>query len=192
MSVSIYRVANSEMKFFSRGFSAKFQGFSRVFFTMFSRKNMIITYRSSVCTHLPFILRFTWNCVSVVGKRGCLPHDKWYAVFPLNYLIDPPPLRYRNKKCNSTARPKIDAQKSASQHNFSGVCCNVRVFQGVPIGKVEHGSTFPMLLWCPRCIADVGTRVFPLKNICLRTITNASQAPSNYMETCLRLYGNQP
>ena len=25
--------------------------------------------------------------------------------------IDPPPLGYRNKKCNSTARPKIDALK---------------------------------------------------------------------------------
>ena len=53
----INRVPNSEMKFFSREFSAKFQGFSRVLLTMFS-KNIIITYRSA-CTHPPFILRFT-------------------------------------------------------------------------------------------------------------------------------------
>ena len=55
------RVANSEMKFFpgfSRGFSAKFQGLSRVFFTIFS-KNISITYRCSACTHPPFSLHFT-------------------------------------------------------------------------------------------------------------------------------------
>ena len=65
---------------FSRGFSAKFQGFSTVFLTMLS-KNIIITYRFSAFTHPPFILRFTWNFVSAVGKRGCLPHNKWHAVF---------------------------------------------------------------------------------------------------------------
>jgi len=32
-------------------------------------------------------------------------------LLPPNNLIDPPPLHYRNKKCNSTARPKIDARK---------------------------------------------------------------------------------
>ena len=31
-----------------------------------------------------------------------------------------------------------------------------------------------------------------IKNICLRTIGDASQAPSDNMETCIRLYGNQP
>ena len=30
---------------------------------------------------------------------------------PPNNLIDSPPLRYRNKECSSTARPKIDAWK---------------------------------------------------------------------------------
>ena len=62
MKVSIEgRVANSEMKFFSRvsrGFSAKCQELSRVFLTIFS-KNKIITYRSSACTNPFFILRFT-------------------------------------------------------------------------------------------------------------------------------------
>ena len=57
---------------FSRGFSAKFQWFSRGCLTTFS-KNMIITYRSA-CTYTPFcfLLEILWHMV---------PHDTWYAAF---------------------------------------------------------------------------------------------------------------
>ena len=58
---SLYlRVANSQMKFFSRVFQGTFCKISMVFrgfLSMFS-KNMIITYRSA-CTYTPFILHFT-------------------------------------------------------------------------------------------------------------------------------------
>ena len=59
---------------FSKGFSAKFLEFSRKFSAKFSTKT-IFTYRSSAYTHPHSILHFTWNFASVVGKRGCLPHD---------------------------------------------------------------------------------------------------------------------
>jgi len=65
-------------------------------------------------------------------EKGAAYHMTNDTLFlPPNNLIDPPPLRYRNKKCNNTARPKIDASKSASEHNFSEVGCNFRVFQGI-------------------------------------------------------------
>ena len=114
----------------SRGFSAKFQGFSRVRLTMFS-KNITIPYRSSACTHPPFILRFIWNFMSVDGKRGCFPHDKWYAVFTPNNLIDPPPCVTGITNATALQGQKLMRGKSASEHNFSWVGCNFKVFQGI-------------------------------------------------------------
>ena len=43
---------------------------------------------------------------------------------------------------------------------YSHVRCRESI---VTIGKVQHGSTFQMLLRSRRCIADVGTRVLQLK-----------------------------
>ena len=77
-----------------------------------------------------FYLKF---CVHWWKKRLFTTRQMIHCFYPPppNNLVDPPPLCYRNRKCNSIARPKIDASKSASEHNFSGVGCNVRVFQGI-------------------------------------------------------------
>ena len=101
---------------------------------MLSSKNMIITNRSFA---IPIYLS---SCVLLeiccpLLEKGAAYHMTNDMLFlPTNNLIDPPPLRYRNKKCNSTARPKIDASKAASEHNFSGVGFNFRAFQGISPG----------------------------------------------------------
>jgi len=65
---------------------------------------------------------------------------------PPNNLTDLPPLHYRNKKCNRTVRPKVDARKKKLQNiifqgwdvisGFSRVFfqgqTKSRVFQGLP------------------------------------------------------------
>jgi len=70
---------------------------------------------------------------------------------PPNNLIDPPPLHYMNKKCKSTARPKLMLGKSASGHNFSGVDSNFRVFQGISPGanKIQGISGPSRVCWPP-------------------------------------------
>jgi len=47
----------------------------------------------------------------VLEKEAACHMTNDALLLPLNNLIDPPPLYYRNKKCNSTARLKIDAWK---------------------------------------------------------------------------------
>jgi len=79
-------------------------------------------------------------------------------LLPPNNLIDSPPLHYRNKKCKSTARPKIDAWKIHFRTNFQGWVVisgfsrvffqrqrKSRVFQGLPRcpGFVGH----PVISW---------------------------------------------
>jgi len=90
---------------FSRGFSAKFQGFSRMRLTLFS-KNIIITYRSSACTHPTFILHFTWNCVRCWKKRLLATWQMIRCFLPPNNLIHPLPLHYRNNKMQQHCKAK--------------------------------------------------------------------------------------
>ena len=56
----------------------------------------------------------------------------------------------------------------------------------------KHRNDWESRAWFYFPDTDLETRVFPLKNICLRTVADASQAPSNYMETSIRIYGIQP
>jgi len=79
--------------------------------------------------------------LKVCWKKETAYHTTNDTLFlPPKNLRDSPPLRYRNKKSNSTARPKIDASKSASEHNFSRVRCNFRVSHGIsPGGKQTPG-----------------------------------------------------
>jgi len=107
-----------------------FPGFSRGFLKMFS-KTMIIKYRSSACTHSYSMLRFTWNFVYFVGKRGCLLHDTRYAVSLPNNLIDPPPLYYGNQNATALQGQILIRRKSDSEHTYSGMGCNFRGFQGI-------------------------------------------------------------
>ena len=82
------------------GFCAKFQGLSRGLFD-YVFDQMTIMYRSSACTDLHSILHFISNLTYIT-------HD---TLFSLTNHILPPALHCRNNKCNSTARPNIDAQE---------------------------------------------------------------------------------
>ena len=114
-------------------------------------KNMIITYRSfAIPIYLSFCVLLKILCPLL--EKVAAYHTTNYTLFlPPNNLIDPPPLRYRNKKCSSTARPKLDTSKSASEHNFSGVDCNFRVFQGIYLGanKIKCFSGSSRVCWPP-------------------------------------------
>ena len=103
----IIKVANSEMKFSSRAFSAKFQGFSRVFLTMLSKKYNYPHIDLAVPIHLSFCVLLE-ILFPMLGKEAAYHTTNDMLFSPHNNLIDPPPLRYRNKECSSTARPKID------------------------------------------------------------------------------------
>ena len=86
------------------GLSAKFQGFSRVL-------SHIYIYMIIDLLLVPFQLLF---CVLLeilcpLLEQEVAYHTKNDTLFHPNKLIGPPPLRYRNKKCNSTTRPKFDA-----------------------------------------------------------------------------------
>ena len=95
---------------FSRGFSAMFQGLSRGFLIMFFDKNdyyLYILYLYPFTFYSTLYLKF---CFCVSKKRlpaTCEPTTSQFP--PPIKLIYPPSLHCKNRKCNSTARPIIDA-----------------------------------------------------------------------------------
>ena len=82
--------------------------------------------------HLSLCVLLDIVCPLLEKKRLLTTRQMTHCFYPplRKNLIDPPPPSYRDKKCNSTARPKLMRGKSASEHNFLGVGCTFRVFQG--------------------------------------------------------------
>ena len=94
----------------SKGFSAKFWVFSRGFLTMLSKIKLSHTDLPPVPIHLSFYVLLEILC-PLLGKETAYHTTNEMLFLPTNNLINSPPQRYRNKECNSTARPKIDAWK---------------------------------------------------------------------------------
>ena len=92
---------------FSRGFSAIFQGLSRGCLIMFFEKNDYYLYILYPFTfYSTFYLKF---CFCFSKKRLPATCEPTTTQFPPIKLIYPPSLHCKNRKCNSTARPIIDA-----------------------------------------------------------------------------------
>ena len=154
---------------FSRALQAIFCQISWVFQGIFDDifVKIIITCRSSACTHPHSILRFTWNFASVVGKRSCLPHNTWYAVFPPINLIDPPPQSYGKQKCSSTTRPNIDARTgNLLQNNFSGRVA-ISGLRRVTFQGQRKSRVFQSLPGLPGFVGHPDATKFNLNSECL-------------------------
>ena len=130
------------MKLFSRVFQGdflpNFKGFPG-HFCLFLQGNIWLPRIDllPVPIHLSFFVLLDILCPLL--EKEAAATRQMIRCFSPNKLTDPPPLGYRNKKCNSTARNKFMPGKSASEHNFSGVCCNFRVFQGIFPGEKIQG-----------------------------------------------------
>ena len=101
------RVANSEMKFVPRAFQGIFCQISGVFQGIITFYIYMIIDLLLVPFHISFCVLL--EILRPLVEKEAAFHTTNDTLFYPNKLIDPPLLRYRNKKCNSTIRPKINA-----------------------------------------------------------------------------------
>ena len=104
----------------------------------------------------------------VVGKTRLLATRQIIHCFPPNNLVDPPPLRNGNENVTALQGQMLMHGKSASEHVFSGVGCNLRVLKMQGFSGTSRAFR---VCWPPCSLSDGNGEFLAYTNHLLTQIT---------------------